>query len=71
MPTKRSQHFPARTSKSVYVDFEGEFEILADDSDDAKVRVKQLLADEGYDEKLLHRATWAVTKLDRQQRKTC
>jgi hypothetical protein len=48
---------------------EREFEVLADDSDDAKVRAKQLLANEGYDEKLLHRATWTVSRLDRPRKR--
>ena len=43
-----------------------ELEVLANDPDDAKIRAKHLLADEGYDEKLLHHATWTVTRLDRQ-----
>jgi hypothetical protein len=46
-----------------------ELAILADDVDDAKVRAKQLLANEGYDEKLLHRATWTVTRLDRPRKR--
>ncbi len=40
-----------------------EFSLLADDADDAKVKAKQILAIEGYDEKLLHHATWTVSRL--------
>jgi hypothetical protein len=53
------------SSDSIQMGLEREFEVLADDTDDAKVRVKQLLANEGYDEKLLHRAIWTVSRLDR------
>ena len=41
------------------------FELLADDADDAKVRAKQLLKDDGYDEKSLQRVSWTVSRLDR------
>ncbi|MHB8568000.1 MAG: hypothetical protein ACYC7D_14390 [Nitrososphaerales archaeon] len=44
------------------------FEILANDDDDAKVRAKHLLAAEGYEEKQLHHATWAFSRLDRQRK---
>jgi hypothetical protein len=43
---------------------EREFELLAYEVNDAKVRAKALLAKEGYDEKLLQHATWTVTRLD-------
>jgi hypothetical protein len=59
---KQSEH----TAKdSAGIKFQREFEILADDADDAKIRAKQLLSNEGHDEKLLHRATWTVSRLDR------
>ena len=44
---------------------ERKFEIFADDVDDSKVRAKQLLKGEGYDEKSLQHATWTVSRLDR------
>jgi hypothetical protein len=59
------QHLRQTASDSIRMGLEREFEILADDADDAKVKAKQLLANEGYDEKLLHRATWTVSRLDR------
>ncbi len=59
------QRVRQRSSDSIQRSLEREFEVLADDADDAKVRAKQLLSNEGYDEKLLHRATWTVSRLDR------
>lgn len=55
------QRFRQTASDSIQMGLDREFEVLADDADDAKVRAKQLLANEGYDEKLLHRATWTVS----------
>ena len=52
------------TSDSMRMGLDREFEIFADDADDAKVRVKQILVNEGYDEKLLHHAIWTVSRLD-------
>jgi len=48
---------------------ERNFEILADDPDDAKVRVRRLLKREGYSEKSLGRITWTVSRLDRPRKK--
>jgi hypothetical protein len=62
------EHIRQTASASIDMGLEREFEILADDADDAKVRVKRLLTGEGYDEKLLHRATWSVSRLDRQRK---
>ena len=45
-----------------------EIEILANDPDDAKIRAKHLLADEGYEERVLHRAMWTVLRLDRRRK---
>ena len=56
-------------SDSIRMGLVRDFEILADDADDAKVRAKQLLANEGYDEKLLHRAIWTVSRLDRPRKR--
>jgi hypothetical protein len=42
-----------------------QFQILADDPDDAKIRAKKLLESEGYDERSLQQATWTVSRLDR------
>ncbi|MDG7000380.1 MAG: hypothetical protein JRN15_14885 [Nitrososphaerota archaeon] len=62
------QRFRKTSSNSIQMGLEREFEVLADDEDDAKVRVKLLLANEGYDDKLLHRAKWTVTRLDHPRR---
>ncbi|MDG7000411.1 MAG: hypothetical protein JRN15_15045 [Nitrososphaerota archaeon] len=58
---KQSKH---ATKGSTGIDLRREFEILAYDVDDAKVRVKQMLSNEGYNAKLLHHATWTVSRLD-------
>ena len=42
-----------------------EFDVFADDEDDAKVRAKQSMKDEGHKEKSLQHATWTVSRLDR------
>ena len=63
------QHIRQTSSDSILRGLEREFEVLADDDDDAKVRAKQLLVNEGYDEKLLHRATWTVSRLDRPRKR--
>ena len=62
-------HIRQTSSDSIRMGLERDFEVLANDEDDAKVRAKQLLANEGYDEKLLHRATWTVSRLDRQRKR--
>jgi hypothetical protein len=63
---KRAVRGTERNSKEADVfPLKRDFELLANDSDDAKVRVKQLLTQEGYDEKLLHHAIWTVTRKDR------
>lgn len=46
-----------------------QFRVLADDPDDAKIRAKELLKTEGYEERLLQRVTWTVSRLDRQRKK--
>lgn len=48
---------------------ERELEILANDPDIAKVKARQLLKGEGYDDRSLHRATWTVARLDRPRKK--
>jgi hypothetical protein len=53
---------------STRMGLEREIEIFANNADDAKVRAKALLAKEGYDEKLLHRASWTVSRLDYQHK---
>ena len=58
---KQSKHV---TKDSTGLDLRRDFEIFAYDADDAKVRVKQLLSNEGYNAKLLHHATWTVSRLD-------
>ena len=63
------QRYRQTSSDSIQRGLEREFEILANDADDAKVRAKQLLANEGYDEKLLHRAAWTVSRLDRPRKR--
>jgi hypothetical protein len=63
------QHSRQTSSGSIQMGLERELEILADDVDDAKVRAKQLLANEGYDEKSLHRATWTVSRFDRPRKR--
>jgi hypothetical protein len=68
--TKASGQHPRQTSSdSIQMGLEREFEELADDADDAKVRAKRQLANEGYDEKLLHRAIWTVSRLDRPRKR--
>jgi hypothetical protein len=47
---------------------EREFEILANDGDDAKVRAKALMAKKGYDEKLLQHASWTVSRPNYQRK---
>ncbi len=61
---KSSLEYASRARNSIGTTLEREFELFADDADDAKVRAKQLLKNEGYDEKLLHRAIWTVSRLD-------
>lgn len=48
---------------------ERELEILADDPDVAKVKARQLLKGEGYDDRSLHRATWTVSRLNRPRKR--
>ena len=64
-----SQRVCQASSDSIQRVLEREFEILANDADDAKVTAKQLLANEGYGEKLLHRVTWTVSRLDRPRKR--
>jgi len=58
-----------RHSQKADVDSESfsvrEFDVFADDEDDAKVRAKQLMKDVGYKEKSLQHATWTVSRFDR------
>ena len=62
---KRSEHeIPHTAKESNGVNLQRVFEILADDEDDAKLKTKRLLTDEGYSEKLLQHATWTVSRLD-------
>ena len=42
-----------------------EFDVFADDEDDAKVRAKHLMKDKGHEEKSLQHVTWTVSRLDR------
>jgi catalase (peroxidase I) len=48
---------------------EKDFEILADDPDDAKVKVRKLLEREGYDERSLDHITWTATRLDQPRKR--
>ena len=68
-PLAHGVHRARKFEDAVSVPSERRFEILADDVDDAKVRAKQLLKVEGYDEKSLQHATWTVSRLDRQREK--
>lgn len=63
---KRSRRLNYSGTESV---LERDFEILADDPDDAKVRVRELLKCEGYIERSLEHITWTVSKLDRPRKK--
>lgn len=56
------------SSDSIRMGLDRELEVLADDEDDAKVKAKLILVKEGYDERLLHRATWTVARLDRKRK---
>ena len=68
MKKSSGQHVRESSSDSIQMGLEREFELLADDAD-AKVRAKDQLSNEGYDEKLLHRATWTVSRLDRPRKR--
>jgi|GEM_PF-1917175 hypothetical protein len=46
-----------------------DFEIVADDPDDAKIRVREILKREGSSEKTLEHITWTVSRLDRPRKK--
>ena len=48
---------------------ERDFEILANDPDDAKVKVRKLLKREGYDERSLDHITWTATRLDKPRKR--
>ena len=62
---KESKHEIPHTAKDAKgIILQQTFEILADDEDDAKLKAKRLLTKEGYNEKLLHHATWTVSRLD-------
>jgi len=62
---KQSEHEIPRAAKDPNeINLQRIVEILADDEDDAKLKTKGLLADEGYSEKLLQHATWTVSRLD-------
>ena len=68
---KKQSRYNVRTSSdSIEEDLEREFEILANDVNDAKVRAKTLLVEEGYNEKLLKHAIWTVSRLDYTGKKT-
>jgi hypothetical protein len=51
-------------SDSIDIGLEREFELLANDIHNAKVKAKAMLTKEGYDEKLLQNATWTVSQLN-------
>ena len=60
----------ARTQRDRYESLsERDFEILADDPDDAKVRAREILKREGSDERSLEHITWTVSKLDQPPKK--
>ena len=62
---KPSRHPVRRTvTDSIGMGLEREFEVFANNVDDAKVRARALLAKEGYDEKLLQHASWTASRLD-------
>ena len=69
---KKPSRYPVRRTviDSIGRGLEREFEILANDVHDAKMRAKGLLAKEGYDEKLLQDASWTVSRLDYPSKKT-
>jgi hypothetical protein len=59
----------ARSHRDSYESLsERNFEILANDPDDAKLRVREILKGEGFSEKSLERITWTVSKFDQQPR---
>ena len=65
---KRSGSYIRQTvTDSTEMGLEREFEIFANDVNDAKVRAKALLA-KGYDEKLLQHASWTASQLDYQRK---
>jgi hypothetical protein len=69
---KSPSHQIKRSRKRGYSDVrlsERNFEILADDPDDAKVRVRELLKREGYSERSLEHIIWSVSRLDRLRKK--
>jgi hypothetical protein len=60
----------ARTQRDSYKSLsERDFEILANDPDDAKVRVRKILKREGSSEKSLEHITWTVSRLDQPPKK--
>jgi hypothetical protein len=60
----------ARSHRDSYESLsERNFEILANDPDDAKLRVREILKGEGFSEKSLERITWTVSKFDQQPKK--
>ena len=68
---KPSRHTVRPTvMESINMGLEREFEIFANDVRDAKIRARTRLEKEGYDARLLQRATWTVYRLDYSLKKT-
>ena len=62
---KQSEHgIPHAAKDSNVINLQREFEILADDAEDAKLKTKRRFTNEGYGEKLLQQAIWTVSRFD-------